>query len=706
MKTHIALFIMIAFTVWNSHSLAQQQRDTTAAVEAGPVPRDPGFAQIKVIAQASTDSVVLRWAPSTPHGWRVANRTGYMIERRSGSGQFVRITPDTIHSWLPDRLIREVNERPDHPYMGLALNALWGDSTLLSAPDGSDTLGVLAERNMNLFSYALFAADNDPLIAEALGLRYVDRNVKVGDRFTYRISLNVPTEYKIDSGEVVVDVKNAVLGPPPVNLSAKGLDRRIEIRWEAQQQNDYSGYHVYRSDDNGRTFRKLTNRPMVLLISQESGQAGIGVFTDTTIVNYKLYKYQVKGINAFGEFGTAGQVEAMGRDMTPPFPPLVKNPEQVGKTKVKLSWDVPEVDADLAGFIISRSAISDSNFRSITPKRLPKAARTFTDTAASDEEPFYVVSSVDTAGNQSPSLPMYGILIDTMPPAIPKGLSGTIDTAGVVRLLWRKNAERNLLGYRVLRANAPDHEFTQLTGQVWHDTLFTDTVEVNTLTRFIYYKIAAVNNRYNHSEMTPVLALKRPDMVPPDAPVFTNVQATDSSVMLKWAASTSEDVKSHVLYRRTDETQSWTMLATLSRIDAMYVDKAVTQNVMYEYEIEAVDSSGLKAMAELPVQGRPYDTGVRPTVSGLRGSYDAAQKKVVLNWLYKPVKQEKFFYLIYRSALNTPLNHYKSIQQTQSTFADDALLGNGMYTYAVKVITDSGAESPLSERVQVTVSDK
>jgi fibronectin type 3 domain-containing protein len=705
MKTRLALVIMMAFMAWIPYSPAQQ-RDTTAAMEAGPVPRDPGFAQIKVIAQASRDSVVLRWAVSTPHGWRVANRTGYIVERRSGSGQFVRITPDTIHSWLPERLIREVNARPDNPYMGLALNALWGDSTLLSAADGSDTLGVLAERNMNLFSFALFAADNDPLIAEALGLRYVDKTVKAGDRYTYRISLNERRDYRIDAGEVVVDVKNAVLGPPPVNLSAKGLDKRIEIRWEAQRQNDYSGYHVYRSDDNGRTFRKLTNRPMVLLISQEINQTGIGVFTDSTIINYKLYKYQVKGINAFGELGTPGQVEAMGRDLTPPFPPLVKNPEQVGKTRVKLSWEILQVDADLAGFIISRSALSDSNFHRITPKLLLKTARTFTDEAASDDEPFYLVSSVDTAGNQSPSLPMYGFLIDTMPPAIPKGLSGMIDTNGVVRLRWRKNAERNLLGYRVLRANALDHEFAQLMGQVWKDTLFTDTVEVNTLTRFIYYKIAAVNNRYNHSEMTPVLAVKRPDRVPPDAPVFTDVQVTDSSVMLKWAASTSEDVQSQVLYRRTPDVRRWTKLTTLSRTEARYTDNAVSQNVMYEYQIEAIDSAGLKTMADLSVQGRPYDTGARPVVSSLRANYDATRQRVVLNWLYTPRKQEKLFYLIYRSKSDAPLNQYKSIQQEERTFSDDALLGNGVYMYAVKVITDSGAESPLSERVQVTVSDK
>ena len=291
-----------------------------------------------------------------------------------------------------------------------------------------------------------------------------------------------------------------------------------------------------------------------------------------------------------------------------------------------------------------------------------------------------------------------------MPPAVPVGLTGAIDTNGVVRLRWRKNPERNILGYRVLRANALDHEFTQRTNQVWRDTVFTDTVEVNTLTRFVYYKIAAVNNRYNHSATTAPLSLRRPDRVPPEAPVFSEVRASDSSVVLKWAPSTSEDVQTHNLYRRTAGQQRWTPLASLPRNAETYEDKAVQQNVMYEYQIEAQDSTGLRAMALLPVQARPYDAGVRQAPSALRASYDAAAKRVLLSWFYVPRREEKFYYVIYRAAPDAALLQYRSFVSPQPSFADADLPGAGAYVYAVKVITESGAESPLSEKISVTVS--
>ncbi len=682
-----------------------QQVDTLNTFRLGGAPRDPGFAQIKVIASTSNDSVVLRWAPSTPHGWYVANRTGYVIERRAGTGPFTRLTPDTLHPWLPDQMVAAIEANRDNPYLPLALQATWGDSALMDViPTGRDTLGELAERATNFYSLALFAADNDPLVAEALGLRFVDRTVRRGERYTYRISLLGRRDYRIESGEVTVDVRPGVVGPPPVTLTARGLDKRIELRWEGQRQNDYSGYNVYRSDDNGRTYRKLNTRPIVLVTTLDVNQIGIGTYTDSTVINYRIYRYQVRGINAFGELGSPAEVEAMARDRTPPVPPMVKNPEQIGATRIRLTWEMMEIDPDLAGFIISRSAFSDSNFRPITPRPLPKTARSYIDEVATDNEPYYLVASLDTAGNVAPSLPLYGFLIDTTPPAVPRGLTGTIDTNGVVRLRWRKNTERNILGYRVLRANALDHEFTQLANQVWRDTVFTDTVEVNTLTRFVYYRIAAVNNRYNHSELTPPLGLRRPDRVPPEAPVFSDVRVTDSTVTVRWMPSTSEDVQSHLLYRRTQGESRWTLLATLSRAEGRYTDKAVKQNTMYEYQIEAVDSTGLRAMALLPVQARPYDTGVRPAPSALRAAYDAVGKRVELSWFYMPRREEKFYYVVYRSVPNAPLVQYTSFTSPQPAFTDSDLLGAGMYAYAVKVVTESGAESPLSERVQVTVS--
>jgi len=294
-------------------------------------------------------------------------------------------------------------------------------------------------------------------------------------------------------------------------------------------------------------------------------------------------------------------------------------------------------------------------------------------------------------------------LIDTVPPAIPKGLTGTIDTNGVVRLHWHRGIERNLLGYRVLMANSPDHEFAQMTGDVLKDTVFTDTVTINTLTRHVYYRIAAVNNRYNHSQMSPILTLLRPDRVPPEAPVFTDVFVSDSSVVLQWAPSTSADLHSHQLHRRVEGAKEWTKLAQLSRHDSSYTDTAVIQNTVYEYLIIAVDSTGNWSPAELPVQAQPYDSGVRPPVTALRAGFDKGGKKVVLDWAYSSRKQENFFFVVYKKTPGGLLREFRAVESSQLSFSDPDLTGNGLYEYAIKVRAENGAESQLSEHAQTNV---
>ncbi len=663
---------------------------------------DPGFTKIMVTARTDRDSVVLRWAPGTPHGWRVANRTGYVVERRPDGGTFERLTPDTLHPWMAQQFIDAMRDHPDHRYLGLVLNALWGDSLLIS-PGGADTVGDNGVRNANLFGYALFAADNDPGIAASMGLRYVDRHVKEGEHYTYRIRLNEPRDYRIDPGEVEVTVRPARMAPPPVNLTARALDHRIEIHWDPQPAEEYTGYLVSRSADGGKKFAPMNVNPIVIVESADPSVPAQGGFTDTAVVNYRPYVYRVQGVTPFGEKGAGADVKAMARDLTPPPAPAMRTPRQTGRSGVALAWDMPPVGRDLAGFMVLRSAFADSNYHELIRKPLPAGARQYTDARADEAEPYYIVAALDTAGNRAPSFPVFGGLIDTLPPATPTGLRGIVDSLGVVHLAWHANAERSLLGYRVLRANAPDHEFTQLTGMVWPDTLFTDTVATRTLTSHVYYRVAAVNARYAHSRPTPILALRRPDATAPETPVFYDVQATDSTVELHWAASGSPDVASHILSRRVPPDATWTSLATLSRTAVSYVDHAVEQGVMYEYRIEALDSTGLSSTAGLTVQARPFDSGLRPTVTGLSATFDAASSTIAVHWAYAARRSEQVFFLIYRGRKDGPVLRYRSVDGTERSFTDHEINGSGPFTYAVKVMTDAGAESPLSEKVRVNV---
>jgi fibronectin type 3 domain-containing protein len=512
---------------------------------------------------------------------------------------------------------------------------------------------------------------------------------------------------KVEAGEVVVTVSASELWPAPAGLEAEGRDKLIVLRWEDSPTAGYSGYHVDRFDDSSKTYQRLTNRPIVALIPEKDLPQTPPQFYDTTIENNRRYRYRVRGITPFGELGLPAEVEARGRDLTPPPAPKINPPVQIGAAQIKLAWEMAQAPTDLSGFKIDRSANAFGDTLFLFDELLPVSARQVVDSAATEDEPYYRVAAIDSAGNVAPSPSVYATFVDSLPPSIPTGFMGQVDSNGVVRLHWHPNPEKDILGYRVLWANSSGHEFSQLTSTLARDTAFVDTISVNTLTRHVYYRLAAVDRRYNHSTSSAILALRRPDHLPPEPCVFTEVAVTDSAVALAWAPSTSEDLQWQVLYRRQSGEPEQKELARFAPQINQFVDHAVTPNVTYEYTLVAIDSTGLRSEPSMPVQGRPYDTGWRPPVKDFSANYDADAHKVLLQWAYEASAAEKFSFWIYRAAPDAGLQPYHELPSSERRFEDTKLDGDGTYEYAVQVVaSESAAESPLSARVRVEVQKR
>ena len=60
-------------------------------------------------------------------------------------------------------------------------------------------------------------------------------------------------------------------------------------------------------------------------------------------------------------------------------------------------------------------------------------------------------------------------------------------------------------------------------------------------------KLSAFDENRNASKYSDALELKRPDKVPPVAPLFNDFLVSDTSVVLHWVTSSSDDVTSPIL---------------------------------------------------------------------------------------------------------------------------------------------------------------
>lgn len=685
-----------------------QRGELCAARQLEKQDRNPRMSHLALIARPSPDSVVLRWAPSKPGGWSLANESGYIVERIKvnadgtfDAGGFERLTLLPLKPWSLAEWKRRSD--PENHFAAIAAQALYGKSFVPKSAENGETnaLRNAADEFSNRYSFALFCADINAFAARGLGLRFVDENVHGGEKYVYRVFVDgASSAYSFDTAFAVVRIESQDL-PPRVELVAEGLDGRIVLRWKDPVARAYSGYYVYRSDDRGTSYRKLNATPLVATLPEEFKGRPEPRYTDTTIVNYRSYRYQIRGVTPFAELGPPAEIDVAGRDRTPPPAPVVGKPKQTGRTRIALQWEVPVTGGDLRGFMVGRSTSPLGGFHELSKTLLPPQSRTFLDTSATAVEPYYMIGAVDTAGNIAQSLPVFCAIVDSLPPAPPTGLSGTLDSNGVVRLRWRLGREPDIIGYRVFRSNAVSHEFAQLTHAPVKDTTYTDTVATNTLSNAVYYRVVVVDNRYNNSDFSAILVLRRRDRVPPESPVFNDVAVSDTSVCLFWFPSPSKDVKTQALFRRRQGEKEWVTLASMLPAAREYVDRAVVQRTTYEYMLIAVDSSGLKSVPAMPIQARPYDTGMRAGIDTVKARYNSQKKSVSLSWNYPLPPKEKFYFALYRAVGKGNLVLYRAVEGTSRSYEDTAILANSSYRYALRVITSVGGESLLSSITQV-----
>lgn len=660
-------------------------------------------------ARFMNDSVVLRWAPARAEAWQSLNRYGYRLERVEIPGKEAtkvltqRIGPDTLKPWPPEKWKQQF--APDHKFAAMAVQALYGQS-FGAAPDPSNfrTVEQAAQEAELRWSLSLLAADLDAGVASGLGLRWADKTAQGGKRYLYRVIALDPLHP--DTAVAAVDCSIAPEPvPAPERLRAEEKERAVTLAWDAlPEMRLFTAWWIERSPD-GRNWTRLNKSPYLHSAPPEADQHEI-FFSDTTLPgNYIPFYYRVRGITPFAEISPPSEaIRAMGRDRTPPAAPEIGKVEEI-KGKLIVAWMPGDKPDDLVGFRIEKASDVRGPFYPLHKGLLKPSERRFTDPSEHfTGQNHYRVFAVDTAGNEAVSLSAYGTLQDSIPPAPPTGLSGHVDSTGMVHLRWRLGPEEDLLGYRVFFANAPDHEFSNISPEPLQDTVFSYPTTLRTLSKRIYYKLVAVDRNFNHSGFSSIFAVERPDTIAPPAPLFSNYQVSDTSVVLSIVPSTAKDLARHELLRRNPGQQEWKLLKSWRANETVtgFTDQQVEGPAFYEYAIQAIDSSGNKGRLASPLGVRVYKRVYRKEPpAGFRAVYNPAKKQAELSWAppSRPVK----FYVVYRAKNGSALLSYSNAEATERSFTDNRLTGPGTYTYSLKIVYADGESSLLAPEQRVVV---
>ena len=556
----------------------------------------PPRAQSLLATRVRDGKVQLRWFPLGTSHWRTALQKGWVVERMelSDKGQKNGFTALTTSPLKPRRAGEWQASDTAGVYGKIVYHALNMPVPDYSSARTFDEKERLRNEDNAAYAYFMLATNLDWPAARAAALGWEDREVQAGKKYLYRCYI---------AGVAAQDTAIAVVGDPaqttpapePVGLRAEEGDGAITLYWSRPLNDSYfAAYDLERSADGGKTYQAVNHLP-ILFANVDAPEIR---YVDS-VSNYVQYRYRVSGYTYFGDKGQASApVRAMGRDLSPAAG-AVNIKAKGDRGQIEISWEVPAVSPDLAGFRVARSADADGQFTDLTEQLLPPSARRFTDHNPVIGAPFYVVHAVDTAGNISPAYPAMASVLDTIAPARPLTLKGECDSLGIVRLHWQPNAEEDLLGYYVFRANSRDDVYRPVNPTPFAEAVWVDTVPMNALNREIYYKITAIDYNYNPSPYSELLIVVRPDLIEPAAPVFSRYIVQGDSVRLEWKTSHSADVERQLLLRKSASEPDYRVLKILSgNQDNTFTDGPLPRGAEYRYIIAAADAAGNQGRSE------------------------------------------------------------------------------------------------------------
>ncbi len=651
--------------------------------------------EIQVIARVQKDRILLRWAVNTPIAWKKLNTYGYLIERFT-------VTRDNKTLTKPERVVLAEAFKPEpvetweklidaNDNAAIMAQAIFGESFSVAGGDNLESIVNLSEEAEQRFTFALYTADKDFEIAKKAGLGFEDKNVKQNEKYAYRISSNVPEkELGIVYGGVFVSLKEYEPLPKPMDLTAHFTDNNTMLSWNFKiLAHVYGSYYVERSTDKVN-YKRITEKPYTSLSQENSNNNRI--FYVDSISNNTSYSYRIQGISPFGELGPYSDVvSGKGKSLLKYVPHLTVK-EFKDDSTVTLTWEFPEEgNPEISSFELNRSDYDDDKYVKVL-KNIPPKDRSVTYNKLAGTN-YFTITAIGKNGSSRTSFPMLVQPVDSIPPAKPLGLKATIDSLGVVKLSWTPNKEKDLLGYRIYRGNIAGEEFSQLTVSPHEKNTYEDKVVIKSLNDKVYYKIIAVDYRYNMSPFSETLIVKKPDVIPPTSPIFTKYEIVDGVVNLEWINSQSQDAKSHQLYRKENDQAQWELIWNGTDKIETYQDKKTKEGNTYRYAIFAKDESGLVSNASPEVALFVPNYTVKQAVKGFFAQANVNTKSIDLSWNYDESNVESFE--IYKATNAEPLQLIQVVKSETRKLSDPTLTINTTYKYGIRALFKDGRTSKM-----------
>lgn len=643
--------------------------------------------EIKVIARGHQDKVMLRWGITSPSEWKKSLKTGFLVTRYTvKKGTQILSNPEekvlTLKPLLPEPLENWAELIQKDNYAAIVAQSIYGEDFQITGQNNNSISKIIdsADELEQRHTFGLFAADMSFEGSLMAGWGLIDKTIKQNEVYVYQVSL-ANDNSKIKAASVMAGVRDYKKLPAVDDLIAVSDDKKVIISWDFESyKNIFTSYKIDRSDD-GVEFKSITNAPIVNMNEQKGVQSKRLFYVDTLAQNDKTYHYKLYGINAFGEKGQASKVITAKGIHDVFLPTRIEDYTIEKDNSVFLQWEYPkELENHIAGFEINHSENDKGPYQKVDEILLPNTRQfQYKNLAPSNYFKVIVVGKNNKRLNSQSTLVQP---IDSIAPIKPVGLEGVIDSLGNIKIKWKANLEKDLLGYRVLKANNENEEFVDIYKKSFQGVEYKDKVSLTMSNSKVYYRIAAEDKRFNISEMSDVLVLEKPDVIPPAAPIFKDYNVAKGKVHLQWIRSYSEDVVSHHLQRKKNDDKVWTEILKVNDSIQEFYDTNLENKTTYQYAIVAKDKTGLISSIENSIVTIQFiDMTSIALIQNLIATVDREQRKIILTWDYKKSKEKIKGLSIYKNKTGEAPTLWKEITKPIIQIEDNQLSMNNDYEY-------------------------
>jgi hypothetical protein len=547
------------------------------------------------------------------------------------------------------------------------------------------------------FDMMLLSCDLDRDIAKACGLYLADSTISNLKKYTYRLSMYT-NSLSANTNQILsleIDASQLSTNKNITDLKGKSKNKICTLNWKAiEYSSDYSGYNLYRSTDNVN-FKKVNHSPVILLSTQFEKNKQYIHYSDTMREANKKYYYHVKGINFFGEEGDASNVFTAISMTDVNSIPLIDSIKVIQNKSVQLKWRM-EDNKETAlpkKYILLRSNKENGIYKAIYEN---STNLNFTDRSP-DQLNFYKVGAVLLNDDTLYSYTRFANIIDTIAPNSPKDLKATVDKKGLVTISWAISKESDIQGYKLFKSNRLNDEFVQINEKFITDSFTTDKLNLKTLSKKIYYKIAASDNNFNTSVLSEAIEVKRPDTIAPQEPILVSVNQKTNGISVSYILSNSDDIAKEVLLKKNSNENEFKEFYLFNSKDSVgsLLDTLIEPGQVYIYKLSSADED--KNTSYSRTIDVLFETGFRKKIKDITYSVDRTAKKIDLTWKYDEKNVEKF--VIYRSKKDEVPTIVKTLEGTSLKFTDRTVNMGNVYEYRIKAAMANGAESVISSPI-------